>query len=151
MSTKDYNPETVEFSAEDKIYLSEPVTKPRPLTELELNKTKDAARAKLDELGISKEERVNMRLNSVVLEILQSEAKSKGIPYQTHINSLLFQYVKGGLVNSSDFLKTLGSLSFLKAKAKTKESKGHLKKAETRKTKKASSRTVHAVKQRKRA
>ena len=153
MSTKDYNPEAVELSSEEKQFLSEPVTKPRKLTELELVKTRAAARAKLDELGISKEERVNMRLKSIVLEILQAEAKEKGIPYQTHINSLLFQYVKGGLVNAGDFLKTLGNLSF--SKAQDKKIKGasltSSKKAEVRKIKKNNPKVTHSNRQRKRA
>jgi predicted DNA binding CopG/RHH family protein len=41
---------------------------------------------------------VSLRLDGSMLAILKSEAEQLGIPYQTHIGSILHQYANGELI-----------------------------------------------------
>lgn len=43
-------------------------------------------------MNAKKTERINLRISEEVLNKLKEEAAKLGIPYQTHINSVLFQY-----------------------------------------------------------
>ena len=45
-----------------------------------------------------KDSRINIRISSKDLRLLQKRALSEGLPYQTLISSLLHKYVEGRLV-----------------------------------------------------
>ena len=47
-----------------------------------------------------KDKRVNIRLSSFDLELIQERASIEGIPYQTLMSSVLHKYVSGRLVDS---------------------------------------------------
>lgn len=47
-----------------------------------------------------KDSRINIRISSRDLRMLQKRALSEGLPYQTLISSLLHKYVEGRLVES---------------------------------------------------
>lgn len=59
----------------------------------EIKKFRDAARA-----TFIKDRRVNIRLSSPDLMVLQARALEEGIPYQTLIASVLHKFVTGRLV-----------------------------------------------------
>jgi predicted DNA binding CopG/RHH family protein len=61
-------------------------------SKLELSKFKAAARA-----TSIKDRRVNIRLSSGDLKDIQVRALAEGVPYQTHIASVLHKYVTGKL------------------------------------------------------
>ena len=42
---------------------------------------------------------ISLRIDGSILAMLKTEAESLGIPYQTHIGSILHQYAHGGLVS----------------------------------------------------
>ena len=44
-----------------------------------------------------KDKRINIRISSHDLELLQRRALEEGIPYQTLVSSVLHKYVSGGL------------------------------------------------------
>ena len=44
---------------------------------------------------------ISLRLDGSVLATLKDEAQRKGIPYQTLISSILFQYVSGEFVEKT--------------------------------------------------
>lgn len=44
-----------------------------------------------------KDKRINIRISSRDLELLQRRALEEGIPYQTLVSSVLHKYVSGGL------------------------------------------------------
>jgi predicted DNA binding CopG/RHH family protein len=52
---------------------------------------------------------ISLRLDGSVLAALKTEAEELGIPYQTHVGSILHQYVAGALVprKTVDMLKRL--------------------------------------------
>ena len=52
---------------------------------------------------------ISLRLDGSILAALKSEAKHLGIPYQTHIGSVLRQYANGDLIQKKavDLLKQL--------------------------------------------
>jgi predicted DNA binding CopG/RHH family protein len=47
-----------------------------------------------------KDSRINIRISSKDLRLLQKRALSEGLPYQTLISSLLHKYVEGRLVEN---------------------------------------------------
>jgi predicted DNA binding CopG/RHH family protein len=47
---------------------------------------------------LSKNKRINIRLNQLDLQSLQKKAFEEGLPYQTFISSLLHKFVTGKLV-----------------------------------------------------
>jgi len=49
----------------------------------------------------TKDERINIRLNSGVLKLLKSKALEEGVPYQTLVSSILHKYVTGKLKDES--------------------------------------------------
>jgi len=53
---------------------------------------------------------VSIRLDGSVLARIKTDAEKKGIPYQTHIGSILHQYINGELVEikTVSLLKKLG-------------------------------------------
>ncbi len=59
----------------------------------ELKRHKDYAAA-----TFQKDSRINIRISSKDLRLLQKRALSEGLPYQTLISSLLHKYVEGRLV-----------------------------------------------------
>jgi predicted DNA binding CopG/RHH family protein len=52
---------------------------------------------------------ISIRLDGSILAILKTEAEQRGIPYQTHIGSILHQYVNGDLIakKTVDLLKKM--------------------------------------------
>lgn len=58
----------------------------------ELKRHKDYAAA-----TFQKDSRINIRISSKDLRLLQKRALSEGLPYQTLISSLLHKYVEGRL------------------------------------------------------
>jgi predicted DNA binding CopG/RHH family protein len=58
----------------------------------ELERHKDYAAA-----TFQKDSRINIRISSKDLRLLQKRALSEGLPYQTLISSLLHKYVEGRL------------------------------------------------------
>lgn len=54
---------------------------------------------------------ISIRVDGSVLSSLKSEAERLGLPYQTHIGSLLHQYVHGELIEK----KAVALLNKLKA------------------------------------
>lgn len=71
---------------------------PVPNARAEMRKLQDAARATL-----AKDQRINVRLSSVLLNGIQARAAEEGLPYQTLIASILHKYVTGRLVEEHDF------------------------------------------------
>lgn len=67
--------------------------KPVPNMAQEIAKLKAAATA-----TFQKDSRINIRISSRDLRMLQKRALSEGLPYQTLISSLLHKYVEGRLV-----------------------------------------------------
>ena len=59
----------------------------------ELKQHKEYAKA-----TFQKDARINIRLSSKDLRLIQKRALSEGLPYQTLISSLLHKYVEGRLV-----------------------------------------------------
>lgn len=59
----------------------------------ELDRHKEYATA-----TFQKDSRINIRISSKDLRLLQKRALSEGLPYQTLISSLLHKYVEGRLV-----------------------------------------------------
>jgi predicted DNA binding CopG/RHH family protein len=55
---------------------------------------------------------ISLRIDGAILATLKSEAEALGIPYQTHIGSVLYQYASGGLVP----IKSVKLLKQLRAK-----------------------------------
>jgi len=51
-----------------------------------------------------KNKRINIRISGKDLELIQREALSEGIPYQTLISSLIHKYVNGSLVDREKIL-----------------------------------------------
>ena len=49
----------------------------------------------------TKDERINIRLNSGDLKLLKSKALEEGVPYQTLVSSILHKYVTGKLKDES--------------------------------------------------
>jgi predicted DNA binding CopG/RHH family protein len=64
--------------------------------EYELKKMKRRAKVKVDKTAAKVP--ISLRLDSEVLVSLKDEAERKGLPYQTLISSILFQYVNGEFV-----------------------------------------------------
>lgn len=62
----------------------------------ELQKYQEAARN-----TFRKDKRVNIRMSSKDLELLQARALREGIPYQTLMASVLHKYVSGDLVDKT--------------------------------------------------
>lgn len=54
------------------------------------------------EATFQKDSRINIRISSKDLRLLQKRALSEGLPYQTMIASLLHKYVEGRLVEHSE-------------------------------------------------
>lgn len=50
---------------------------------------------------------VNLRVNSLDLELLKRKAENEGIPYQTLISSILHKFVTEQLVDQKDILKSI--------------------------------------------
>jgi predicted DNA binding CopG/RHH family protein len=71
---------------------------PVPNVRAEMRKLRDAARATL-----AKDQRVNVRLSSLVLNGLKARAAEEGLPYQTLIASVLHKFVTGRLVEQYAF------------------------------------------------
>lgn len=69
------------------------VLTPVPNVNSELNRHKAYAAA-----TFQKDSRINIRISSKDLRLLQKRALSEGLPYQTLISSLLHKYVEGRLV-----------------------------------------------------
>ncbi len=67
--------------------------KPVPHMAQEIAKLKAAATA-----TFQKDSRINIRISSRDLRMLQKRALMEGLPYQTLISSLLHKYVEGRLV-----------------------------------------------------
>ena len=61
--------------------------------DFELKQHKEYAKA-----TFQKDARINIRLSSKDLRLIQKRALSEGLPYQTLISSLLHKYVEGRLV-----------------------------------------------------
>jgi predicted DNA binding CopG/RHH family protein len=59
-------------------------------------KRKKMLRAAAEET-FKKNKRINIRISSRDLELLQRRALEEGIPYQTLVSSVLHKYVSGGL------------------------------------------------------
>ena len=57
----------------------------------------------------TKEARINLRLQTGLLNLLKEEAAREGIPYQTLINNILFKSVSGQLVDG-DIQKQLDKI-----------------------------------------
>lgn len=64
--------------------------------ESELKQHKEYATA-----TFQKNSRINIRISSKDLRLLQKRALSEGLPYQTLISSVLHKYVEGRLVDQS--------------------------------------------------
>jgi predicted DNA binding CopG/RHH family protein len=64
----------------------------------EIRKLRQAARGTL-----VKDQRINVRLSSELLNGIQARAAEEGLPYQTLIASILHKYVTGRLVEEHDF------------------------------------------------
>lgn len=62
----------------------------------ELNRHKEYAAA-----TFQKDSRINIRISSKDLRLIQKRALSEGLPYQTLISSLLHKFVEGRLVEHS--------------------------------------------------
>ena len=75
-------------------------------------KKKDSSRDFKAMAQKTKEARINLRLQSDVLEYFQSLSEKEGIPYQTLINSALFKVATGQMVESefSDLAKKIEEL-----------------------------------------
>ena len=71
-----------------------------PNLRAEISKFRNAARVTL-----AKDQRVNVRLSSLVLNGLKARAAEEGLPYQTLIASVLHKFVTGRLVEEYDFSK----------------------------------------------
>jgi predicted DNA binding CopG/RHH family protein len=69
--------------------------KPVPNMAQEIAKLRAAAVA-----TFQKDSRINIRISSRDLRMLQKRALSEGLPYQTLIASLLHKYVEGRLIES---------------------------------------------------
>ncbi|NOS73928.1 MAG: antitoxin [Methyloglobulus sp.] len=67
-----------------------------PGLKAELERHKDYAAA-----TFQKDSRINIRISSKDLRLLQKRALSEGLPYQTLISSLLHKYVEGRLTEHS--------------------------------------------------
>ena len=63
------------------------------MSEANLTKYKAAAQS-----TFKKDKRVNIRISSKDLELLQERALMEGIPYQTLMSSILHKYVYGSLI-----------------------------------------------------
>ncbi len=52
---------------------------------------------------------ISLRIDGGILAIIKSEAEKKGLPYQTFISSILYQFAKGELIEKKliDILKNL--------------------------------------------
>lgn len=57
--------------------------------------------AKLAEVTIRKDKRINIRISSRDLEALQRRAIEEGLPYQSLVSSVLHKYVSGGFKDIS--------------------------------------------------
>lgn len=76
------------------------------LAAYEAGEFKSVANAKLEikrhktyaEATFQKDSRINIRISSKDLRLLQKRALREGLPYQTLISSLLHKYVEGRLV-----------------------------------------------------
>jgi predicted DNA binding CopG/RHH family protein len=67
-----------------------------PELKAEFERHKDYAAA-----TFQKDSRINIRISSKDLRLLQKRALSEGLPYQTLISSLLHKYVEGRLTEHS--------------------------------------------------
>jgi len=50
---------------------------------------------------------VNLRLNSLDLDLLKRRAEQEGIPYQTLISSILHKFVTDQLIDQKDIVKSV--------------------------------------------
>ena len=50
---------------------------------------------------LRKDKRINIRLSSIDLEAIKTNAVEMGLPYQTLVSSILHQYITGRLVSKS--------------------------------------------------
>ena len=66
------------------------------MTKETLTKYKAAAQS-----AIKKDKRINIRISSKDLELLQERALVEGIPYQTLMSSILHRYVYGNLIEKT--------------------------------------------------
>ena len=57
-----------------------------------------------------KQERVNIRLSSTVLQKLRQDAEATGLPYQTLIASVLYRYARGKLHDEQHLLEAIRML-----------------------------------------
>ncbi len=55
---------------------------------------------------------VNLRLNSLDLELLKRKAEQEGIPYQTLISSILHKFVTDQLVDQKNIVKSVQLLKY---------------------------------------
>lgn len=62
----------------------------------------------------NREARVNIRMTSETLELIQQLAEQEGIGYQTLMGSILHKYAHGLFISTDDVKKVVASLGFKK-------------------------------------
>ena len=58
-------------------------------------------------LKANKKNRVTLRLNNQILELIKRKAREEGLPYQTFISSILHKYANEKLIEEKHILKSI--------------------------------------------
>ena len=61
-------------------------------------------------IASAKNSRVNLRINDELVEQLKNLAASEHLPYQSYINSILYKFVKGDLIDKKVFDRVVSEL-----------------------------------------